>query len=163
MATIEIKQIGVIRSPHKEPKGTPIQPTAAKGYKGTVEVYEEYEEGLQDLEGFSHIYIVYYFHLIKEMKLKCVPFLDDKERGIFSIRGPARPNPIGFSIVKLNKVENNTLHIEDVDVVDGTPLLDIKPYVPEYDQRDECRIGWLEKNVQDLADKKDDGRFLGEE
>ena len=160
MEKIEFKPIGIIKTPHKEPKGTPIQPPAAKGYKGEVHVYKEYKEGLKDLEGFSYIYLIYYFHLIEKTRLRCVPFLDDEERGIFAVRGPARPNPIGFSVVKINEIQANIIYIEDIDVVDGTPLLDIKPYVPQYDTRSEAKIGWLEDKIEDLNNCKDDGRFL---
>ncbi|UMZ74462.1 tRNA (N6-threonylcarbamoyladenosine(37)-N6)-methyltransferase TrmO [Natranaerofaba carboxydovora] len=160
MRKIEYSPIGIIRSPHKKPEGTPIQPTAAMGYKGEVEVFSDYVDGLKDLDGFSHIYLIYHFHLIKRSRLRCVPFLDDKERGIFSVRGPARPNPIGFSVVKLMGIEDNILHVGDIDVVDGTPLLDIKPYVNEYDARKDTRIGWLEKNIDRLQGSEDDGRFL---
>jgi len=159
MDRIEYKPIGIIHSPFKEPKGTPIQPTAAKGIDGVVEVLPEYIEGLKDLEDFTHIILIYHFHLSKKFSLKAKPFMDNRIHGIFSIRAPSRPNPIGISIVKLIKIEKNTLYIRDVDIIDGTPLLDIKPYVPEFDVRKVDRIGWLEKNVKKLPISKDDGRF----
>ena len=159
MDRIEYKPIGIIHSPFKEPKGTPIQPTAAKGIDGVVEVLPEYIEGLKDLEDFTHIILIYHFHLSKKFSLKAKPFMDNRIHGIFSIRAPSRPNPIGISIVKLIKIEKNTLYIRDVDIIDGTPLLDIKPYVPEFDVRKVDRIGWLEKNVKKLSISKDDGRF----
>ena len=160
MNEIKYKPIGVIHSPFREPKGTPIQPTAAEGIEGTVEVFPEYAEGLQDVEGFSHIILICHFHLTKGWSLKAKPYMDNVERGIFAIRGPRRPNPIGISIVRLVKIEDNVLHIQDVDIVDGTPLLDIKPYVPEFDFRESVEIGWLEKNVHKLSQSKDDGRFV---
>ncbi len=157
---IKYKPIGVIRSPFKKPKGTPIQPTAATGVEGTVEVFPEYVEGLKDLEGFSHIILLYHFHLSGKPSMRVKPFLDDREHGVFATRAPSRPNPIGFSVVRLLAVEGNKLRIQDVDIVDGTPLLDIKPYVPEFDTRDVERIGWLEENLGKLPSSKDDGRFV---
>jgi tRNA-Thr(GGU) m(6)t(6)A37 methyltransferase TsaA len=159
MGEIRYKPIGIIHSPFKEPKGTPIQPTAAKGIDGTVEVFPEYAEGLKDLEGFSHIILIYYFHLVKEPSLKVKPFMDNQIHGVFSTRAPSRPNPIGISVVRLVGIDGNILYIRDVDIVDGTPLLDIKPYVPKFDVREVERIGWLEKNVHKLSTSKDDGRF----
>lgn len=160
MDEIKYKPIGIIRSPFKEPKGTPIQPTAAKGINGAVDVFAEYTEGLDDLEGFSHIILVYHFHLSKKTSLKVEPFMDNQTRGVFSTRAPSRPNPIGISVVHLVRVEGNVLHIRDVDILDGTPLLDIKPYVPEFDAREAGKIGWLEENVHKLSMSKDDERFM---
>ena len=159
MNDIKYKAIGVIHSPFKEPKGTPIQPAGTKGIDGTVEVFPEYTEGLKDVEGFSHIILIYHFHLSKGSSLKAKPYMDNEAHGVFAMRGPSRPNPIGISIVRLARVERNILHIQDVDIVDGTPLLDIKPYVPEFDIREAEKIGWLEKNVHKLSISKDDGRF----
>jgi len=159
MNEIKYKPIGVIHSPFKEPKGTPIQPAGAKGIDGTVEVFPEYAEGLKDVEGFSHIILIYHFHLSEGSPLKVKPYMANETHGVFAMRGPSRPNPIGISIVRLVSVEENILHIQDVDIVDGTPLLDIKPYVPEFDIREVERTGWLEKNVHKLPTSKDDGRF----
>ena len=159
LSEIKYKPIGIIHSPFKEPKGTPIQPTAAKGIKATVKVFQEYIEGLKDIEGFSHIFLIYHFHLSKKTTLLAKPFMDDKVHGIFAIRGPSRPNPIGISIVRLLSVNDNILKVQDVDIVDGTPLLDIKPYVPKFDVRENSKLGWLENNVQKLSESKDDGRF----
>jgi tRNA-Thr(GGU) m(6)t(6)A37 methyltransferase TsaA len=159
MAEIKYKAIGIIHSPFKEPKGTPIQPSGAKGINGTVEIFPDYAEGLKDLEGFSHIILIYHFHLSKKSSLKVKPYLDDEVHGVFAMRGPSRPNPIGISTVHLLRIEGTTLSIQDVDIVDGTPLLDIKPYVPEFDRGEVQRTGWLEKKVQKLGITKDDGRF----
>jgi tRNA-Thr(GGU) m(6)t(6)A37 methyltransferase TsaA len=159
MNEIKYKPIGVIHSPFKEPKGTPIQPAAAKGINGIVEIFPEYAEGLKDIESFSYIILLYHFHLSKESALTARPYMDNETHGVFAMRGPSRPNPIGISVVCLVKVEGNILHIRDVDIVDGTPLLDIKPYVPEFDIREVERIGWLEKSVHKLSESKDDGRF----
>ena len=159
MNEIKFKPIGVIHSPFKEPEGTPIQPAGAKGIDGTVEVFPEYAEGLKDVEGFSHITLIYHFHLSKVAPLKVKPYMDNEAHGVFAMRGPSRPNPIGISIVRLLRIKENILHIQDVDIVDGTPLLDIKPYVPEFDIRKAEKTGWLEKNVHKLPTSKDDGRF----
>ncbi|MCK4716136.1 MAG: tRNA (N6-threonylcarbamoyladenosine(37)-N6)-methyltransferase TrmO [Candidatus Marinimicrobia bacterium] len=160
MDEVKYKPIGVIHSPFKEPKGTPIQPAGARGINGTVEVFPEYAEGLKDIEGFSHIILICHFHLSRGWSLEVKPFMDDQLHGLFATRAPARPNPIGISIVRLVRVEENILHIQDVDIVDGTPLLDIKPYIPEFDMRDVEKIGWLEKNLHKLSTSKDDERFV---
>lgn len=159
MSEIKYKPIGIIHSQFKEPKGVPIQPVAAKNIKGTVEIFPEYLKGIKDVEGFSHIILIFHFHLSKGFSLKVMPYMDDKLRGVFATRAPHRPNPIGFSIVRLIKIEKNILHIQDVDIVDGTPLLDIKPYVPKFDHRSSAKIGWLKNNIDKLPKTKDDGRF----
>jgi tRNA-Thr(GGU) m(6)t(6)A37 methyltransferase TsaA len=160
MKKIKFTPIGVIHSPFKEPKGTPIQSIAAKGIEGTVELFQEFNEGLKDLDGFSHIMLIYHFHMSKEPLLIVKPFLDDQIRGVFSTRAPNRPNPVGISIVELINIEGNILRVKDLDILDGTPLIDIKPYVPEFDIREYIRIGWLEKNLGKLSTSLDDGRFI---
>ncbi len=160
MNEIKYIHIGIIHSPFKEPKGTPIQPRAAQGIDGTVELFQEYTEGLKDIDGFSHIILLYHFHLSKKSSLNVKPFMDNQIHGIFSTRAPNRPNPIGISVVQLVKIEGNILQVKDLDIIDGTPLLDIKPYVPEFDIRDAEKKGWLEKNVSKLPTSKDDGRFI---
>ncbi len=153
--------IGVIHTPHKDIKNMPIQPIAAEGIKGYIELFPEYEEGLADLEGFTHITLLYHFHKIQNYSLKVKPFMDrDRERGLFSCKAPKRPNPIGLSTVKLISIEKNILHIEMVDMLDGTPLLDIKPFFKKYDNRLDAVSGWLEEKVD--VPKKDmhaDERF----
>ncbi|NOY38021.1 MAG: tRNA (N6-threonylcarbamoyladenosine(37)-N6)-methyltransferase TrmO [Chlorobi bacterium] len=153
--------IGVIRSPYKVPKGTPIQSSASKGAKGVIEIFPEYQDGLKDLDGFSHIILVYHFHLAGKSNLRIKPFLDENFHGLFATRAPARPNPIGLSIVRLLHIEGNRLVIRDVDMIEGTPLLDIKPYVPEFDHREADKTGWLASNIHKLPGKKDDGHFSG--
>jgi len=143
MSQIVYEPIGIVHSPFTEAKGMPIQPAGAEGVRGSVELLDKFCAGLRDIEGFSHIILVYHFHLSTGYTLEARPFLDDVPRGIFAMRGPARPNPIGISVVRLVGVEGCTLYIEDVDIVDGTPLLDIKPYVPDFDWRPADRIGWL--------------------
>lgn len=162
MREIKYKAIGVIHSPFKDVEGMPIQPTGAQGVRGTVEVFPEYCAGLKDIGGFSHIILVYHFHLSKGYSLELKPFLDEEARGVFAMRGPARPNPIGISAVRLVEVEGCTLHIEDVDIVDGTPLLDIKPYVPDFDWRRAERVGWLSQKSSDVCQKRSDARFATE-
>jgi tRNA-Thr(GGU) m(6)t(6)A37 methyltransferase TsaA len=143
-STVTYKPIGVIHSPHREAEETPVQPIFARGIAGTAEVFPEYAKGLSDLEGFSHVYLIYHFHRATPAKLTVKPFLDDAPRGIFATRAPTRPNPIGFSVVRLVRREGPILHLEDVDVLDGTPLLDIKPFVARFDRRDDVRSGWQE-------------------
>ncbi len=141
---IEYQPIGVIHSPFGQIEGTPIQPSHAEGVNGTVEVYPEYAEGLSDLDGFSHVILLYHMHESRRYRLKVVPFLDTEPRGLFATRAPSRPNPIGLSVVRLVAIKDGQLLIEGVDILDGTPLLDIKPYVDEFDGRGEVRVGWLE-------------------
>lgn len=157
---ITIHPIGIIRTPHTNVKNMPIQPIAAEGFKGRIELLPQYVEGLSDLEGFSHITLLYHFHKIEGYKLKVTPFLDTQQRGIFSCKAPKRPNAIGTSTVKLIKIEGNIVHVEQVDMLDGTPLIDIKPFYPRYDNRQNVTIGWLEekKNVP-LERLRADERF----
>ena len=157
--TTRYRTIGIIHTPFQDVEGIPIQPSGADGVRGQVEVFPEYEAGLKDLNGFSHIILIYDFHWSKGFNLQVVPFLDSKLRGVFATRAPKRPNPIGLSVVKLLKIRNRILHIENVDMIDGTPLLDIKPYVPEFDQQVTVRTGWLEEARMNVYKKKSDKRF----
>jgi tRNA-Thr(GGU) m(6)t(6)A37 methyltransferase TsaA len=161
MECLEIKYnpIGIVHTPFNDLEGMPIQPASAEGVKGRVEVFDEYQEGLKDLEGFSHIILLYHFHKSAGYNLRVVPFLDTETRGLFATRAPKRPNPIGLSVVKLCGIEGSCIHIENVDILDGTPLLDIKPYVPEFDTQPDIRIGWLEKAREHISKRKSDGRF----
>ena len=159
MNQITYKPIGIVHSPFTQIEGMPIQSSSAKGIKGQIVVNEEYVEGLCDLDGFSHIYLLYHLHLSKSYNLKVIPFLDDQQRGVFSTRAPKRPNPIGLSVVKLIKIDMNILEIENVDIIDGTPLLDIKPYVQEMDGVNQYKIGWLSKYKNDMKLKNSDKRF----
>ena len=158
--TITFEPIGRIRSPYTDLSGMPIQPAGAKGTAGRVELDPEYVEGLKDLSGFSHIILLYHFHKSRSFRLTVTPFLDNTPRGVFSTRAPSRPNSIGFSIVRLIGIENHILQIEDVDVLDQTPLLDIKPYVPAFDSRSTVRIGWLEGKTDKDIGRKSDHRFI---
>lgn len=156
------KPIGTIHSPFKDLEGMPIQPIGAQGIKGEIHLKEEYEEGLSDLEGFSHIILIYHLHLSKGYSLKVKPFLDTTKRGIFATRAPKRPNPIGMSVVCLDKIEGSIIHISNVDIADGTPLLDIKPYIPNFDKckGEEVHIGWFEDKHENANHKKSDRRFI---
>lgn len=140
----------------------PIQPPAAKGVKGTVTLFPQYQSGLADLEGFSHLILIYHFHLVEQVKLKVKPFLDTQQRGLFATRAPLRPNPIGISVVRLEKVDGNTLYIQDVDIVDGTPLLDIKPYVPDFEPKPPFRTGWYEAHQGKVENTRADDRFVSQ-
>jgi tRNA-Thr(GGU) m(6)t(6)A37 methyltransferase TsaA len=159
MQEIIYTPIGVIHSPFKSVEGMPIQAKAASGTPVTVELNPDLLEGIQDLDGFSHIILIYHFHESKGCSLKVRPFLDDSPRGIFATRAPRRPNSIGLSVVRLTGITGTTLHVQDVDVLDGTPLLDIKPFIPEFDNRRTDRAGWLTGKVSDADIKKSDRRF----
>ena len=134
--------IGIIRSPHTVAAETPIQPVYAQGVEGRAEILPEFEDGLADLEGFSHLFLLYHFHRVGGVRLRVTPFLEDAEHGVFATRAPCRPNPIGLSVVRLVRREGRLLHLADVDVLDGTPLLDVKPYVARFDVREGVRSGW---------------------
>lgn len=155
-----MEPIGFIYTDHLEASGTPIQPTAARESLGKIIIHKELESGLKDLDGFSHIFLLYFFDQVRQSKLLVTPFLDDIERGVFATRAPARPNPIGLSIVQLIKIEDNQITFSGADMLNNTPLLDIKPYVPSFDQQQVERIGWLENSVKRLSATSDDGRFL---
>lgn len=157
--TIAYKPIGLIHTPFKNRKGMPIQPAGAKGVRGVVEIFPEYQSGLKDVEGFSHLILIYHFHKSEGFELSVMPFMDTVARGVFATRAPKRPNSIGLSTVRLVKVDPGALHVESIDVLDGTPLLDVKPYVPRFDDQCSVRIGWLEKATEDVARKRADSRF----
>jgi len=159
--SVTLTPIGVIRTPHRRLEGMPIQPAGARGVRGTIELRDEFAPGLKDLDGFSHVILIYHLHRAAEPSLRLVPFMDTEERGVFATRAPRRPNPIGLSVVRLVGIEGSVLTIEDVDMLDGTPLLDIKPYVSEFDggaPRD-LRVGWLEKFRGKVRGHRSDERF----
>jgi len=156
---IEYISIGIIHSPFQEIAGMPIQPTGARGVKGDIEIYPEFVAGLEDLLGFSHLFLIYHFHRVKSVNLQVMPFLDKQPRGIFSTRAPTRPNPIGLSVVKLIEIEESILRVENVDILDGTPLLDIKPCIPRFDHPKVERIGWLEGVDNEVSYHRSDQRF----
>jgi len=159
MQEITFHPIGVIHSPFTEPAGVPIQPIGAQEFRGWIELLPNFEPGLNDLEAFSHLILLYYFHRVRGFALEVQPFLDNKPHGVFATRAPRRPNPIGLSIVRLERIEANKIYIQDVDVVDGTPLLDIKPYVPEFDTRQGAQTGWLAGKARQASQQTADHRF----
>ena len=144
---ITYHSIGVIHSPLQSRVGAPIQGRLAPETQGTVEVFEPFEEGLQDLEEFSHLILIYHFHLSEGYDLKAKPFIEDVSHGVFAIRAPRRPNSIGLSIVKLEQRRGRFLEVSEIDIIDQTPLLDIKPFVKEFDHRPDSISGWVEKHV----------------
>lgn len=142
-----VEPIGIIHTPFNHKEDAPIQPSRSRAL-GDVEVFKEYEEGLEDIEGFSHIILIYQFHKSEGYSLKVKPYLDDNLRGLFATRAPRRPNQIGLSVVKLLKRKENILFIEGIDVLEGTPLLDIKPYVPDFHPKEEVKVGWLQGKLK---------------
>jgi tRNA (adenine37-N6)-methyltransferase len=148
------KPIGVIHSEHTVAEKTPIQSVYAKGCKGYIEAFPEFAEGLKDLDGFSHIYLLYHFHQCRQVKLIVKPFLQDIERGVFATRQPSRPNAIGLSVVELIGRQENFLHLDSVDILDGTPLLDIKPYTAKFDLHDVKKNGWQDEVDETTAQRR---------
>jgi tRNA (adenine37-N6)-methyltransferase len=159
MLDITYKSIGIVHSPFKIPEGTPIQPVVAKGTDAVIEIFPEFSEGLTDLEHFSHIYILFHLHLAEKKSLTVIPFLDTNPHGVFATRSPGRPNSIGISVVCLDKIVGNNLYVKDIDILDGSPVLDIKPYIPQFDVFETTKNGWFEKNAYKMTTQKDDGRF----
>jgi tRNA-Thr(GGU) m(6)t(6)A37 methyltransferase TsaA len=157
--TFQYEPIGVIRTPFREIKGTPIQGVFAQGETGTVEIDARYEEGLRDIERFSHAFLLYAFHRSALKSLTVVPFLDDAAHGVFATRAPCRPNAIGLSIVRILGRRGCRIEIADVDVLDRTPLLDIKPYVPRFDCRLDATSGWLTGRDSASPRERADDRF----
>lgn len=161
MDTFTFKQIGVIHSDHNEAKETPIQPVFAQECAGTLEVFDEYKEGLSGIEGFSHVMVFFVLHKQQQVELMVKPFMGDAKTGIFSTRHPNRPNPLGISVLKLEKVEDGILHLSGVDILDGTPVIDIKPYVEKFDCRSDIKSGWTDAIDNDTAAKRGLRDFKG--
>jgi tRNA-Thr(GGU) m(6)t(6)A37 methyltransferase TsaA len=157
--SITYQPIGVIHSPFTDLKEMPIQPASRRSATGTVEIFPQYAPALLDLDGFSHVILIYHLHKVTRTDLTVTPFMDDQPHGVFATRAPTRPNPIGLSVVRLEKVEGTTLHVANIDILDGTPLLDIKPYVPEFDHPGDAVVGWLEKNPGRVRATRSDTRF----
>lgn len=160
MDQIVYKPIGYIQTPFQRPENMPIQPSAAEGTSGKVILYPDFTEGLRDLEGFSHAYLIYHLHLSKGFSLQVIPFLDKNPRGLFATRAPKRPNPIGISVVKIERIENNVIHISNIDMVNNTPLLDIKPFIPDFDNPEKVKTGWFAKVSSNFPKQKSDNRFI---
>jgi len=156
---IAYRAIGILRSPFTDIKGMPVQPVGALGVTGHVEVHADFADGLRDLEGFSHVFLLYHLHRVAGFDLVVRPFLDNADHGIFATRSPKRPNPIGLSVLELAGISGLTVHLRNVDVLDGTPVLDIKPYVPHFDVWEAGRVGWFEKNAQKAGNYLSDDRF----
>jgi tRNA (adenine37-N6)-methyltransferase len=156
---MKIEPIGIIHTPFEISEGMPIQSKGGSGIRGTIIVKDEYVAGLKDLDGFSHIYLIYWFHQSEGYALKTKPFLDDQPRGVFATRAPRRPNPIGLSVVKLIGIQGAEISIEGVDMLDQTPLLDIKPYIPEFDVFEAVKTGWIASKTKDIQSVKSDNRF----
>ena len=159
--TILFKPIGIIHTLFNSLEEMPIQPGSDTSGRGTIEIFPEFTAGLKDLEGFSHIYILYHLHKARQVKMQVTPFLDDGEpRGIFATRAPSRPNPIGLSLVEVIGIEGSLVHVNRVDTLNGTPLLDIKPYVPQFEPTsNSIRIGWLEDVKDQIRSRQSDSRF----
>ena len=153
---LRLRPIGVIHSPYHEPRGTPIQPAFGGDVRGEVEVFEEYADALDDLEGFERIFLIFWLHRAGPHRLRVVPYRDTEERGLFATRAPSRPNPIGLSIVRLVGREGNRLQVEGLDILDGTPLLDIKPYIPKIDAHAGSKAGWFDagRDAREVADER---------
>ncbi|MBZ0265405.1 tRNA (N6-threonylcarbamoyladenosine(37)-N6)-methyltransferase TrmO [bacterium] len=156
---IDYRPIGIIHSTHTNPEKTPIQPVYARDCVGKVEIDIQYLPGLKDIDGFSYIYLLYHLHRVHSVKLTVVPFLDTVERGVFATRAPSRPNPIGLSLVELLRREDNILHVRGVDILDGTPLLDIKPYSSRFEGIESKRNGWQDAIDQSTAEERGRRKF----
>lgn len=156
---MQLRPIGVIHSPFKECKDMPVQPAMAQGVTGSVEIFDEFAAGLKDLAGFDRIWLLFWFHRAAPARMCVTPYLDTQERGLFSTRAPSRPNPIGLSNVRLLAIDGSTLRVAGLDMLDGTPILDIKPCVPRFDYLDAPRCGWLD--TVSMKDRVADGRFEG--
>jgi tRNA (adenine37-N6)-methyltransferase len=153
------RPIGVIHSPFADIREMPIQPTGKSSAPGTAELLPEFVEGLRDLDGFTHVILIYHLHKVSSTQLTVRPFLSSETHGVFATRAPTRPNPIGISIVRLLSIEKNVLHLGNLDVLDGSPLLDVKPYVPEFDTPPDAQAGWLEHAQARAKTTKSDDRF----
>jgi tRNA-Thr(GGU) m(6)t(6)A37 methyltransferase TsaA len=153
-------RIGIIHSPFTDLRNMPIQPKGARDIEGTVVVRKQYAAGLKDLAGFSHIYLLYEFHKATRTALKVTPFMDYVKRGVFATRSPLRPSRIGLSIVELISIKGNVLNIRGCDILDDTPLLDIKPYIPQFDHQTRATSGWLKATKREIKTKRSDDRFI---
>lgn len=160
-SNIILEAIGIVHSEFSNLENMPIQPTGDNASKGSIELDHKYIEGLKDLKDFSHMIIIYHFHKSDKVKLTVKPFLDNDTHGVFATRTPVRPNHIGISVVEIDKINENIIFVKNIDVLDGTPVLDIKPFVPEFDTpKSDIRIGWYTSKVHNVATKLSDDRFI---
>ena len=159
MNDVVLHPIGVLRTPFHDLADMPIQPTSTFSAPGRAEIYPQYHMGLKDLAGFSHVILLYHLHRTDREQLQVTPFLDSVPRGVFATRAPTRPNHLGLSVVELLRVDGTTLHLDRLDILDGTPLLDIKPYVPAFDEPQDVRCGWLENAPGKVRAARSDERF----
>ncbi len=157
---ILLHPIGIIHSPFTQLEKMPIQPAGRLSARGSLEIEDQYVDALKDLDGFSHIYVIYYFHKSTNWNARVRPFLDKEEHGVFATRAPNRPNPVGLSVFRLVSHESNIINVDNVDVLNGTPLIDIKPYVPQFDRVENVRIGWLSSQIDDVDQTLSDNRFI---
>jgi len=156
---IAYRPIGIVHSPFRDTTGMPVQPVGAMGVAGRVEVHPDFVGGLKDLAGFSHVFLLYHLHRVAGYDLVVRPFLDNADHGIFATRSPTRPNPIGLSVLELAGVDGAAVHLRNVDILDGTPVLDIKPYVPHFDVWEADKVGWFARNAQKAGAYRSDDRF----
>lgn len=177
MNAIQVTPIAVVHTPFADSIGMPLQTVSARGIKATIEVFPDFVEGLRDLDGFSHLWLFSYLHVNTTYKMQVMPFLDTQPRGVFATRSPRRPNFIGLSLVRLLAIDQAILHIEDIDLLDGTPLLDIKPYLPQFDNHNfadhesqpdnganfKVRIGWFDGRIQNVFTTFADDRMKPKE
>ena len=160
MDSVTFSPVGIVHSPHKDLVGMPVQPPSAAGIAGEIEILPEFAEGLLDIDGFSRLMVFYHLHKSAGPLLTATPFLDVVPHGVFASRIPRRPNALGFSVVRLLSRDGNILHIADVDILDGTPVLDIKPYVPEFDAYPDASSGWFAGKLDGVSTKRSDNRFV---
>jgi len=157
---VQLQKIGIINTPYTTLEEMPIQPKGAQELIASLTINKEYTQGLKDLDGFSHIYLIYYFHKAKRSELEVIPFMDTHSHGVFSTRSPLRPSHIGMSLTQLVSVDDNIVTIRGIDVLDGTPLLDIKPYIPQFESTDDVQTGWMNKKASQVSDARSDKRFV---
>jgi tRNA-Thr(GGU) m(6)t(6)A37 methyltransferase TsaA len=159
VSEVVYRPIGVVRSPFTALEGMPLQSVAAEDVRGTIEIDPAFADGLRDLDGFSHLYVLSHLHRARPEGLMVTPFLDDTPRGVFATRSPRHPNPVGLSVVRLDRVGGTTLHVTGLDLLDGTPVIDLKPYVPAFDSIVAERIGWFAGKTDRVHEVRADGRF----
>ena len=157
--TVTYESIGTIHTPFRTGKGIPIQPPGAEGVKGSISIKKKYVKGLKDLDGFSHIILIYHLHKSKDYALEVMPFLENRFHGVYATRAPKRPNPIGLSVVNLIRIKQNIVEIQNVDMLNGTPLLDIKPFIPDFDCPSVSKTGWIQNISHKARTSRSDNRF----